>query len=194
MNIMPGFKNKKDMITISILIFVVILLFQFVYLPKYREVKKLEAQFKDVAGEINDLYSFIGGRKDLKENIIRIRKELALFEDAFPPEKEVSNIIKQLNKEAQRFKIDVVLVKPKDIFTYKDLQGKEVKVFEGFCKCMPLVLNVEARYQAMGEFLLSLELNRNPMVTIEKVDIKKDTGIAPMVKAEIDLNAFMLGK
>ncbi len=194
MKIMPGFKNKKDMITISILIFVVILLFQFVYLPKYREVKKLEAQFKDVAGEINDLYSFIGGRKDLKENIIRIRKELALFEDAFPPEKEVSNIIKQLNKEAQRFKIDVVLVKPKDIFTYKDLQGKEVKVFEGFCKCMPLVLNVEARYQAMGEFLLSLELNRNPMVTIEKVDIKKDTGIAPMVKAEIDLNAFMLGK
>jgi len=168
MNLIPGFKNRKDMLTMGILIFVVILLFRFAYLPKYREVKRLDAQFKDVAGEINDLYDFIGGRGDLKGNIIRIRKELALFEDAFPPEREVSNIIKQLNKDARRFKINVVSIKPKDIFTYKDLQGKEVKVFDSFCKCMPLVLDVEAGYQAMGEFLSSLELNRNPMITIER--------------------------
>lgn len=194
MNIKFDFKDKKNVMTVGVFIFTVLLLFQFVYFPSHKEVKRLTTEYKDVVKEISGLYDFIGGQENLKENIIRIRRELALLEDAFPSEKDVSNIIKQLNEEARRFKVNVRSLKPKNLLIYKDNEGKELKVADCFCKCMPLTLNVEGGYQALGEFLRSLEVNRNPMIIIKEVDIEKDEKRAPRLKAEIDLNAFMLGK
>jgi len=193
-NIKFDFKDKKNVMTVGVFIFTVLLLFQFVYFPSHKEVKRLTTEYKDVVKEISGLYDFIGGQENLKENIIRIRRELALLEDAFPSEKDVSNIIKQLNEEARRFKVNVRSLKPKNLLIYKDNEGKELKVADCFCKCMPLTLNVEGGYQALGEFLRSLEVNRNPMIIIKEVDIEKDEKRAPRLKAEIDLNAFMLGK
>lgn len=194
MNMKFDFKDKKNVMTVGIFIFTVLLLFQFVYFPSHKEVKGLTAEYKDVVKEISGLYDFIGGQENLKENIIRIRRELTLLEDAFPSEKEVSNIIKQLNEEARRFNINVRSLKPKNLFIYKDNEGRELKVADYFCKCMPLTLNVEGEYQALGEFIRSLEVNRDPMIIIKAVDMEKDGKIAPRLKAEIDLNAFMLGK
>lgn len=194
MNIKFDAENKKSIVVAGILIMSMALLFQFVYFPKSRELKRLTTEHKDVGRNIDGLYNFIGGRENLKDNIIEKRKELALLEDAFPSEKEVSNIIKQLNEEARRFEINVHSLKPKNLLIYKDNEGKELKVADYFCKCMPLTLNVEGRYQALGEFLRSLEVNRDPMIIIKEVDIEKDGKIAPRLKAEIDLNAFMLGK
>ncbi len=194
MDIKFDFKNKKSIMNVGIFIFILVILFQFIYFPKHREVKKLQVEHKDTFNEIEELYDFIGGRENLKENIIRVRKELALLENAFPSEKEVSNIIKQLNEEAKRFKVSVQSLKPKNLAIYRDHEGKELKIADYFCKCMPLTLSVEARYQALGEFLSSLEVSRNPMVTIGKIEIEKDKNIAPRITAEVNLNTFILGK
>ena len=194
MNIKFDAENKKSIVVAGILIMSTALLFQFVYFPKSRELKRLTAEYKDVGKDIDELYNFIGGRENLKGNIIEKRKELALLEQALPSEKGVSNIIKQLNEEAKRFKIDVISLKPRDLFVYKDDKGRELKISEYFCKCMPLRLNIESRYQDLGEFLMSMETSRNPMISIVMVKIEKDKDIAPRIEAMIDLNIFMLGK
>lgn len=194
MKIKFDFKNKKNMMTIGIFVLAILLLFQFIYFPKHREVKRLSAEYKEVVGEISALYNFIGGQENLEENIVRIRRELALLENAFPFEKEVANIIKQLNEEAKYFNVSVSSLKPRNPFIYQDHEGRELKISDYFCKCMPLTLNVEGRYQALGEFITSLEVNRHPMITIEKVDIENDEKITPKVRAEIELNAFILGR
>ncbi len=194
MNIKFDFKNKKNMMTVGVFVLALLLLFQFIYFPKHREVKRLSAEYKEVVGEISALYDFIGGQDNLEENIVRIRKELALLENAFPFEKEIANIIKQLNEEAEYFNVSVSSLKPRNPFIYKDHGGSELKISNYFCKCMPLTLNVEGRYQALGEFIKSLEVNRDPMITIEEIDIENDEKITPKIKAEIELNAFMLGR
>lgn len=194
MNIKFDAENKKSIMVAGILIMSMALLFQFVYFPKSRELKRLTAEYKDVETDIDGLYNFIGGREDLKDNIIEKRKELALLERALPSEKEVSNMIKQLNEEAKRFKIDIISLKPRDLFVYKDDEGTELKISDYFCKCMPLRLNIESRYQDLGEFLMSMETSRSPMISIVMVKIEKNKDIAPKIKAIIDLNTFMLGK
>lgn len=194
MDVKFDLKNKKNLITIGVLVFAGLLLFQFLYVPRYREAQRVEAEYKKLAKEISELYNFIGGQENLKENIVNIRKELVLLENAFPSEKEVSNVVKQLNEEAKRFRVTVRSLKPKNLFIYKDHEGRDLRISDYCCKCMPLTLNVEARYQALGEFLTSLETARNPMVSISKVDIEKDESVAPWIKAEIELNTFMLGK
>lgn len=194
MNIKFDAENKKSIVVAGVLIMSVALLFQLVYFPKSRELKRLTAEYKDVERDIGELYNFIGGRENLKDNIIEKRKELVLLEQALPSEKEVSNTIKQLNGEAKRFKIDVISLKPRDLFLYKDDEGMELKILDYFCKYMPLRLSIESRYQDLGEFLMSMETSRNPMISIVMVKIEKNKDIAPKIKAIIDLNTFMLGK
>jgi Tfp pilus assembly protein PilO len=186
--------NKKNIALACVFILITVIFFQFIYFPKYREVKDLDTEYKRIQQDIDELYSFIGKEGNLEDNIIERRKYLVLLEGAFPFEKEMSNIVKELNEEAGRFKINVISLKPKDLFIYKDHEGEELKVSDYFCKCMPLVLRVEARYRALGEFLLSLERNRNPIVFIEELDIERDEDKAPLVRAEIELSAYILGK
>ncbi len=193
MDIKFNAQNKKNIIIAGVFLLILILLSQFVYFPKSRQVRRLGSEYKMARNEIDELYDFIGGQENLKDNIVKMRKELAVLERAFPSEKEVSNIIKELNKEAKRFEVNVRSLKPNNLFIYRDSDDKELKISEYFCKCMPLILKVESRYQALGEFIASLETSRNPVISIDRVEIERDEDVAPMIRAEIDLNAFILG-
>ncbi|MBU1147882.1 MAG: type 4a pilus biogenesis protein PilO [Candidatus Omnitrophica bacterium] len=194
MNIKFDIKNRKDIVTGAIFLLVVVIVLQFIYLPKYGEVKRLSTSHKEAKEEIEELYDFIGGQENLQDNIVDMRKNLALLESAFPFEKGVSDIIKQLNEEAKRFKVNVVSLKPENFNIYRDDGGRELKIADYFCKCMPLTLNVKARYRNLGEFLMSLETNKSPMVSVDEVDIERDEDISPWVEAEVDLTAHILGK
>lgn len=194
MNIKFDLENKKNIITLGVFILVIVLLFQFVYFPKSRQVRMLTAEYKKVKGDIDELYNFIGRDGNLETNIIEKRKGLAVLESAFPVEKEVANIIRQINEEARRFNVNVIYLKPRDLEIYRDGEGEELKIADYFCKCTPLTLNVESRYRSLGEFLIGLEAGRAPMITIEEVYIERDQDKAPAVKAEIDLTAYVLGR
>lgn len=193
MGIKLDLQNRRNITVVGGALLVLVLLFQFIYFPKSRQVERMESEYRGLTREIDELYNFVGGRENLKDNIIRARNELALLEKAFPSEKEVSGIIKGLNKEAERFKVSVRSLKPQNLYIYRDAE-RELKFSGYFCKCMPLVLKVESRYQALGEFLASLEASRAPLITIEEVEIQRDKDIMPDVKAEIELKAFILGK
>ncbi len=194
MSIKFDVKDKKNIVTGGIILLALLAALQFIYLPKHRQVKRLGGEYKEMAKEINDLYNFIGGCEDLKDNIIDMRKKLTLLEGAFPSEKEVSDIIRQLNTEAKRFKVNVVSLKPENFTIYKDHEGKELKISDYFCKRMPLTLNVKSKYRDLGEFLMSLETNKSPMISVDEVDIKSNKDISPWVEADIGLTAYVLGK
>jgi len=194
MNIKFDAKDKKNIVTGGIILLAVVVTLQFIYLPKHRQVKRLGEEYKEAVKEINDLYNFIGGREDLKDNIISLRKKLTLLESAFPSEKEVSDIIRQLNTEAKRFNVNVISLKPENFTIYKDHEGKELKIADYFCKCMPLTLSVKSRYRDLGEFLMSLETNKSPMISVDEVNIKTNKDISPWVEADIGLTAYILGK
>ncbi|MFC1666753.1 hypothetical protein ACFL0P_02610 [Candidatus Omnitrophota bacterium] len=187
-------ENKKDILMVGVFILLLALLFQFAYIPKHREFKRLNREHRELRSDIEGLYDFIGGQEALENNIIKMRGELALLEEAFPYERAVSDIIKGLNEKAKLFKINVISLKPENFEIYKDHEGKELKLSDFFCKCMPLTLNVEARYQALGQFLVNLETSRAPMISIEQVNIEKDESMTPILNAEIDLTAYLLGK
>ncbi len=187
-------ENKKNITSIGIFIIIVLLLFQVVYFPKARKVRILDREYKKIKQNVDELYNFIGGKDNPKDNIVKIQQEKALLDEVFPLEKEASNIIKQLNEEARRFRINVVSITPRDLKIYKDHKGKELRVGDYFCKCMPLTLTVEGRYRLLGEFLMSLQVNKTPMITIEEVDIEKHEDTAPRITAKIELTSYILGK
>jgi Tfp pilus assembly protein PilO len=194
MNLRFDERKRKDIIIVSIFVLFVLSVFQFIYFPKVREVKRLNSEYVKAKAEIEGLYDFIGGEANLKDNIIKIRKERHLLEQAFPYEKDVSNIIRQLNEEAGHFKVNVISLKPKNLEITKGENGEELEIWNYFCKCMPLVLKVESRYKDLGEFLISLETKKSPMISVQEVNIGKDEDIAPRIKADIELMAYLLGK
>ena len=88
------------------------LFLQFIYFPKVMEVKKLSRENRKTRSDIAEIYNFIGGQENLRDNLIKARDYAAGLENAIPPEKEASNIIKQLNDEARTLKINVISIKP----------------------------------------------------------------------------------
>jgi len=186
--------NKKKAIPIIIFAVVAGLFLQFIYLPKAGEVKRLGAEYRDIKREIAEFYDFIGGEEKLKDNLIKMRDYVKELEKAFPSEKEASNTIKQLNEEAIDLKINVISVKPGDLTSYTDAGGSQLKIFDYLCKSMPLNLSVEARYQALGEFLNKIEFDKSPIISVRKVEIRKDVNILPKIRADIELNTCVLGE
>ncbi|MDO8603293.1 MAG: type 4a pilus biogenesis protein PilO [Candidatus Omnitrophota bacterium] len=186
--------NKNKVIPIVIFAIVAWFFLQFIYLPKAGEVKRFGAEYRDIKRDIAGLYNFIGGEENLKDNLIKMRDYVKGLEKAFPSEKEASNTIKQLNKEAMSLKVNVISVKPGDLISYTDASGSQLKIFDYLCKSMPLNLSVEARYQALGEFLNKIEFDRNPMISVRKVEIRKDMNMLPKIRADIELNACVLGE
>jgi len=186
--------NKNKVITLIVFAAIVGLFLQFIYLPKAGEVKRLGVEYKDIKRDIAELYNFIGGEEKLRDNLIKMRDYVKGLENAFPSEKDASNTIKQLNEEAMGFKVNVISVKPGDLISYTDARGSQLKIFEYLCKSMPLNLSVEARYQALGEFLNKIEFDKNPMIAVRKVEIRKDVNILPKIRADIELNACVLGE
>jgi ribosomal protein S12 methylthiotransferase accessory factor YcaO len=83
---------------------------------------------------------------------------------------------------------------PRNLELYKNQEGRAYSISECTCTGMPLSLKVEARYQALGEFLERLEMNKTPMITIEGVSIYKDEQIKPLIKADVDLVSYLRGK
>lgn len=186
--------RKKKILIPALVIMITGLFLQFSYFPKARETKQLIVERRKISSDINELYNFIGGEENLKDNMIKMRESVMELEHAFPPEKEVSNIIKQFNEEAKDLKINVISIKPGDVTNYTDSNGSQFKIFDQPCKTIPFNLSVEARYQGLGYFLDRIELNRNPMVSVKKIEIRKDSNISPKIRADIELIAYVLGE
>jgi Tfp pilus assembly protein PilO len=187
-------KYKNNILKIFIFAGLAVLFLQFIYFPKVMEVKKLSRENRKTKQDIAELYSFIGGEENLKDNIIKARNYAAILENSLPFEKDASNIIKQLNEEAKAMKVNVISVKPGDLSIYTDVRGSQIKVFDYKCKSMPINLSVEARYQALGDFLHKLESDRDPMICVNKVEIRKDANILPKIRADIELGAAVMGE
>jgi Tfp pilus assembly protein PilO len=186
--------GKGKIIRIVIFIAVTGLFLQFVYLPKVIQVKKLDLEYRTTKAGIAELYTFIGGEKNLKDNLIKMRDYAAYLEKTVPFEKEASNIIKQLNDEARALKINVISIKPGDLVNYADTKGAQLKVSDYVCKGMSMDLSVETRYQAIGDFLNKIELDKRPMICVRKIEIIKDVNILPKIRANIQLSACVLGE
>lgn len=186
--------NKKKSITLGIFAAIIGLFLQLVYLPKAWEVKRLGLEYRKIKIDIAELYSFIGGEDKLKDNLIKMRDYARGLENALPSEKDASNIIKQLNEKARALKVNVVSVKPGDMVNYSDAKGFQLGISGYICKSMPIDLSVEARYQAIGDFLNKIEADKDPMISVRKIDLKKDVNILPKIRADIELNACVLGE
>lgn len=186
--------GKNKITTLIIFTAIVGLFLQFIYLPKANEAKKLGVEYRNMKTGISELYNFIGGEENLKDNLIKMRDYVAGLEKVFPSEKEASNVIKQLNEEARGLNVNVVSVKPGDLVNHTDIKGSQLKVFNSVCKGMPVHLSVEARYQAIGDFLNKINIDRKPMISVRKIEMRKDVNILPKIRADIELNACVLGE
>jgi len=186
--------DKNKITTLVIFAAITGLFLQFIYLPKANEAKRLGAEYKSMKTGIVELYNFIGGEENLKDNLIKMRDHVSGLEKTFPSEKDASNIIKQLNEEARGLKVSVITIKPGDLSSYTDMKGSQLKVSNYLCKSMPMDLSVETRYQALGDFLNEIEFGRNPMISVRRIEMKKDINILPKIRADIELNACVLGE
>ncbi|MEK6733470.1 MAG: type 4a pilus biogenesis protein PilO [Candidatus Omnitrophota bacterium] len=186
--------DKRKILMPAVFIAIIGLFLQFMYFPKIGQARELSLEYRKIRTEINELYNFIGGEEKLKDSMIIMRNHVAELEQAFPSEKEASNTIKQLNEKAVKFKVNVISMKPGDLINYTDVHGSQLKILDQPCKSMPINLSLEARYQSIGDFLEKIELDKKPLISVMRIEMRKDQNLSPKIKAEVGLNACILGE
>ncbi|MCG2709721.1 MAG: type 4a pilus biogenesis protein PilO [Thermodesulfovibrionales bacterium] len=144
-------KGARIAIAVTPAVIIAILFVMFVYMPKTKEIKKLNTVISAQENEIAKNKTIAAKLDILKVENDKLIKELKELQEKLPEEEGVSTLIQQIAEIAVRADIDILTWKP------------EIKKAHpsGIVEEIPFSLTLAGTYHNLGSFFSSLtRLNR----------------------------------
>lgn len=183
-------KNRLNIAYKSISIIFLAIILASIYSHKYGNVRRLYEENKKIQFVIN----YVNNQGDLKDAIIKANDEYKNIQAVIPRETEIAGVIRQLKEKARFFGMEVVSITPYGNEACRDENGNDVKILGGFCKSMPIHLNVRAGYMPLGEFLLDVGKNEKQLIKLSEMTIHKDNSSVNGLNVNIKMAVYLLGK
>lgn len=161
-------KSIRPVFLTAIFISVTVLIF--IYRPLIIKLQMLNAKNKDIELKINRARKALLylKQKNYAKDLIR--------------ENEISMLMDKLTRLGEGKGVRFISITPKRIETIKD-EPYDV---------LPIEIEVESNYKALGEFLGSLnELHKGPVI-VKEFDIKPTDGMQSILESRLILEAFIL--
>ncbi len=173
-------KNKKQLLSISAIVFVVLILFVFAYIPQHQKVSSLKKQVQDIDEQINLTKSILGDMKRLGPFLGQMQQEMKRFEDRLPTTKEIASVVSELSnrfKKASSLEVlSIRLQKPLPVLDndYKPvyMDGKPLNKIE-------IELKFRATYEDLAEYIRKVQDSPKTLASIDSIKISKDDSITP---------------
>lgn len=144
-------KGARIAIAVAPAIVIAILFVVLVYMPKTKEVKKLNADISKQENEIATNKTKAAKLDILKIENDKLTKKLKELQEKLPEEEGISTLIQQLSEKAVRADIDILTWKP---------EAKRAHP-SGIVEEIPFSLTITGTYHNLGLFFSSLTtLNR----------------------------------
>lgn len=125
------------------IIIVALLLVFVVFIPKKKQMDKLNGEIAELDKKIKKSQSMADRLKEVELEYKRMEKELCELEKVVPAEYEVSSFLKQVNEYAIKREMSVV--------TWKENAPRQYP--QGIVNENPISLTLEGSYHRLGEFL-----------------------------------------
>ena len=113
----------------------------FLMMPLWEERGKHEEALQKLQGDLNQKQLIAANRPKLEAEIKTLEKQLAEALVRLPEEKDIPNLLTQVNTLGQQNRLDFLLFRP----------GAPVK--KGFYAEVPIDMRVEGQYHSLGSFL-----------------------------------------
>jgi len=176
-------KAQKKIIIISLgVLFFLIFIWIFIYLPQSKKVNSIEKELNSAEAKIAEIINIAEGN-DLAEIVKDFRIKLDSLRSQLPGRDEI--IIEAITTAARGLNLKV-----ENIF-FSDRQASERQVSGLKIEEIPISMKIVSEYRNFGQFLNLLRSNFPILIKFKKLDISGREGPPSIVNISLDLAAYL---
>jgi Tfp pilus assembly protein PilO len=185
-------QQKKLFVFVAAGLAVLFLFFQFVYAPKRRRIKRLQKELTTLESDIKRFKNLLKEEEVFAKRIFEMQEELSELDARLSQQEKLSAVIKQLTEAAERLDIEILSINPQEPRTFKDEQDNPVTLEGKFCIATPVELNLKCRYNALGDYLKSLNSAIAGLYSVDSLEIDRDEELIPLHTARLVVVVYTL--
>lgn len=160
--------TKKTIYLLSGIAALILALAVFLYLPLAASLRRSALAWEELHNELT-----------LANANLRIYRESGLNK-RFILQEDLPSAIESIASEGKALSLD-----------FKSIARKEIRYTAEGYPVIPLEMEIEAEFEKLGEFLGKLEGIKDPIVTIDNLNLRREEKILPKVQASLVLNIHL---
>jgi Tfp pilus assembly protein PilO len=183
--------DKRQLVILAIVVVMfmfVIAYWQFLYLPKSREVAIVRGRVTDFDVNIKEEEAKVKAA-GYEQEIAKVQEEVKRLQDKFPSQNQLPSLFKELFNQANKFNIEIISLEPGKTEIFKPQGPSDASLI--FNK-VPIRLKLKAGYRALSEFLKALFENAQYAFSFDELKIDKPNDQNSKLDVDLLLGAFVL--
>lgn len=182
--------QKKIIIFTAAAVTAVALLGLFAYLPAVREISLLKGEVSGIRDQIEQIEASVGQGHSIAEGIEALKNRYRALDTKFPVKEEEA--LGLLSEFAKKCNITVVAIKSQPKVEFLDAKDQKVEIEGKVCQILPVSIDVKSNYNDLGKYIEMLGESLPAYVTIEELNIRKESGGGPGLRVTMELNLYLL--
>lgn len=186
--------EQKALLSASIMVVVFVLLWIFIYIPRYSHLSHLKFEFKETEHRIQQIEKVFSAQKDISEGIAQLKKQSQQINAKFPSKEEES--LKMFSDFARKMNIEVTSVESQHKIPFLNQNQQKVQIDGQTCQSVFVSIDMKGSYKDFVRYLEVLKSALPAYVNFEKVQIRKNaeaaTSGAQILNIRLELNLFLL--
>lgn len=166
------------------------LLSLFVYLPAVRKISLLKGELSGIQNQIEQIEAMVSQGYSMAEGIEALKNKYRALDAKFPVKEEEA--LGLLSEFARKCNITIVAIKSQPKVELLDAKDKKVEIEGKICQILPVSIEVKSSYNDLGKYLEMLGESLPAYITVEKLNIHKESGGIPNLRVTMELNLYLL--
>lgn len=162
-----AFLNQKSILIFLVIIVILITGFVFMLMPLYDKFVLLSIRYKQEDAKLRGIQeqSYLAG--DVRAKLITDSQDIAIA-------------LEELTKKAQIFGFHFDTIR----------QGNPIDIGAGY-KILPIAIQSTCSFQALANFMSSLDTLRKSVTVVNKLDVVKEKGNISTLKVSLELGTYI---
>jgi hypothetical protein len=184
-------ENQKKIIIISSIVFFIFLFFWvFLYLPAAKEIGSLKKELVLTSNQIQAIELLLSGSGSRDQAIRLLKQKQQYLNSKFPQKEEES--LRFVSDLARKNKIYIISLQPGSKTELLDENGKSLTIQGKVANFLPITMEVSCFYKDLVKYLLELKNNSPAFISVISLNVKNDIQQNGKVRASITFNLYLL--
>lgn len=182
--------QRKIIIVAAAAVTVVALLSLFVYLPAVQKISLLKGEVSGIQDQIEQIEAMVSQGHSMAEGIEALKNRYRALDAKFPVKEEEA--LELFSEFARKCNVTIVTIKSQPKVEFLDAKDQKVAIEGKICQILPVSIEVRSNYNDLGKYVEMLEESLPTYVTVEELNIHKESGGIPNLRVTIELNLYLL--
>lgn len=162
----------------------------FVYVPTLRKASLLKNEFLVMQSRIEKIEALVGHEQSPTEWITLLKDRERQLDIKFPAKEEEA--LRLISDLARTHRIVIIMMKSQPKADFLDAENKNVDIDGKICRILPVTIELTSSYKDLGRYIEILKESLPAYVTVERLEMRKETAAATNLKITLELNLYLL--